>query len=102
MSVTKGYTDLSSATGDPHVGNIRTAIWDWLFARHSGGEFLLRLEDTDQSRSVPGSLERIMDSLRWLGLDWDEGPDVGGAHGPYRQSERFLQPDRAARQPDDP
>ena len=78
-----------SPTGDPHVGNIRTAIWDWLFARHSGGQFLLRLEDTDQSRSVPGSLERIMDSLRWLGLDWDEGPDVDGPYGPYVQSERL-------------
>jgi glutamyl-tRNA synthetase len=78
-----------SPTGDPHVGNIRTAIWAWLFARHSGGKFLIRLEDTDQSRSVPDSLERILASLQWLGVDWDEGPDIGGPYGPYVQSERL-------------
>ena len=78
-----------SPTGDPHVGNIRTALWAWLFARHHGGRFLIRLEDTDQSRAVPGSLERILDSLRWLGVDWDEGPDVGGPYGPYIQSQRL-------------
>lgn len=77
-----------SPTGDPHVGNIRTALWAWLFARHHGGQFLVRLEDTDRARTVPGSLERILDSLRWLGIDWDEGPDVGGPYGPYVQSER--------------
>ena len=87
-----------SPTGDPHVGNIRTAIWDWLYARHTGGQFLLRLEDTDQSRSVPGSLERIMDSLRWLGIDWDEGPEVGGPHAPYFQSERLERYRGAAKQ----
>ncbi len=78
-----------SPTGDPHVGNIRTAVWTWLYARHTGGQFLVRLEDTDQARAVPGSLERILDSLRWLGLDWDEGPDIGGPYGPYVQSERL-------------
>ncbi|MQA00670.1 MAG: glutamate--tRNA ligase [Dehalococcoidia bacterium] len=78
-----------SPTGDPHVGNIRQAIWSWLYARHTGGQFYVRLEDTDQSRSVPGSLERILESLRWLGIDWDEGPDIGGPYGPYTQSERL-------------
>ncbi len=78
-----------SPTGDPHVGNIRTALFDWLFARHTGGDFILRIEDTDANRRTDGALESIMDSLRWLGLDWDEGPDVGGAYGPYTQSERL-------------
>ncbi|MBM3139833.1 MAG: glutamate--tRNA ligase [Chloroflexi bacterium] len=78
-----------SPTGDPHVGNIRTAIWAWLFARHTGGTFLVRLEDTDQTREVPGSLERILDALHWLGIDWDEGPDIGGPHAPYIQSQRL-------------
>ena len=78
-----------SPTGDPHVGNIRTAVWTWLYARHTGGQFLVRLEDTDQARAVEGSLERILDSLRWLGLDWDEGPDIGGPYEPYVQSERL-------------
>ncbi len=78
-----------SPTGDPHVGNIRTALFDWLFARHTGGDFILRIEDTDANRRTDGALESIMDSLRWLGLDWDEGPDVGGAYGPYVQSERL-------------
>ncbi|MCK9487646.1 MAG: glutamate--tRNA ligase [Dehalococcoidia bacterium] len=78
-----------SPTGDPHVGNIRTAIWAWLHARHTGGQFLIRIEDTDQSRKVEGSVERILASLEWLGLDWDEGPDIGGPYGPYVQSERL-------------
>ncbi len=79
-----------SPTGDPHVGNIRTAVWSWLYARHTGGQFIVRLEDTDQARAVDGSLERILGSLRWLGLDWDEGPDIGGPHAPYVQSERLA------------
>lgn len=79
-----------SPTGDPHVGNIRTAIWAWLHARHAGGQFLVRIEDTDQSRKVEGSVERILASLEWLGLDWDEGPDIGGPHAPYVQSERIA------------
>jgi glutamyl-tRNA synthetase len=78
-----------SPTGEPHVGNIRTALFDWLFARHHGGQFIVRIEDTDQKRSVEGAEELILDALRWLGLDWDEGPDIGGEYGPYRQSERL-------------
>ncbi|MFA5055422.1 MAG: glutamate--tRNA ligase [Dehalococcoidia bacterium] len=77
-----------SPTGFPHIGNIRTALFNWLFARHSGGKFIVRIEDTDQTRKVDGALEAILDSLRWLGLDWDEGPEVGGGYGPYVQSER--------------
>ena len=78
-----------SPTGFPHVGNIRTALFNWLFARHHGGRFIVRIEDTDQARTVPGALEAILDGLRWLGLDWDEGPEVGGDYGPYWQSERL-------------
>ncbi len=78
-----------SPTGDPHVGNIRTALFTWLFARGRGGKFILRIEDTDQAREVEGSVEAIMEGLRWLGLDWDEGPEVGGEYGPYFQSERL-------------
>ena len=78
-----------SPTGSPHVGNIRTALFDWLYARHSGGKFIVRIEDTDQAREVDNGLELILESLRWLGLDWDEGPDVGGPYGPYRQSDRL-------------
>jgi glutamyl-tRNA synthetase len=77
-----------SPTGEPHVGNIRTAIFNWLFARHTQGTFIFRLEDTDQSRRVEGAMELLMDSLKWLGLDWEEGPDIGGKYGPYVQSER--------------
>jgi glutamyl-tRNA synthetase len=78
-----------SPTGEPHVGNVRTALFNWLFARHEGGQFVLRIEDTDQTRKVPGAVETILQGLRWLGLDWDEGPEVGGPHGPYFQSERL-------------
>ncbi len=78
-----------SPTGRPQVGNIRTAIFDWLYARHTGGTFILRIEDTDVARTVPGSLEAHMEGLRWLGLDWDEGPEVGGDYGPYFQSQRL-------------
>jgi len=78
-----------SPTGRPHVGNIRTAMFNWLMARHSGGRFILRIEDTDIARRVAGAEEAIMDGLRWLGLDWDEGPDVGGDYGPYYQSQRL-------------
>ena len=78
-----------SPTGFPHIGNIRTALFNWLFARHSGGKFILRIEDTDQERKVEGAVEAIMGSLRWLGLDWDEGPEVGGQYGPYFQSQRL-------------
>ncbi len=78
-----------SPTGDPHVGNIRSALFNWLYARHTGGTFIVRIEDTDQARLVPGSLDAILDALRWLGLDWDEGPGADAAHGPYVQSERL-------------
>lgn len=77
-----------SPTGDPHVGTAYIALFNYCFARMHGGQFLLRIEDTDQQRSTAASEAAILDSLRWLGLDWDEGPDVGGAAGPYRQSER--------------
>ncbi|MDF1763562.1 MAG: glutamate--tRNA ligase [Oleibacter sp.] len=77
-----------SPTGDPHVGTAYIALFNLAFARQHGGQFLLRIEDTDQARSTPESEQAILDSLRWLGLDWDEGPDKGGDYGPYRQSER--------------
>jgi len=78
-----------SPTGFPHVGNIRTALFAWLFARHHGGSFIVRIEDTDVTRKVEGAVEAILNSLRWLGLDWDEGPEVGGKYGPYFQSQRL-------------
>lgn len=77
-----------SPTGDPHVGTAYVALINYLFAKKHGGRFLLRIEDTDQARSSEESERAILASLRWLGLSWDEGPDVGGPHGPYRQSER--------------
>lgn len=79
-----------SPTGPLHIGGVRTALFNWLFARHHGGRFILRIEDTDQKRYVPGSIEMLMESLRWVGLDWDEGPDIGGVYGPYVQSERLA------------
>lgn len=78
-----------SPTGALHIGGARTAYFNWLFARQQGGQFVLRIDDTDQARSTEASYQQILDSFRWLGIDWDEGPDVGGAHGPYRQSERI-------------
>ena len=78
-----------SPTGFPHVGNIRTALFNWLFARHNGGKFIIRIEDTDRARYIEGATESILDSLRWLGLDWDEGPEAGGEYEPYFQSERL-------------
>lgn len=78
-----------SPTGDPHVGTAYIALFNLCYARSLGGEFILRIEDTDQARSTPESEQLIFDSLRWLGLDWSEGPDVGGQYGPYRQSERM-------------
>ncbi len=77
-----------SPTGDPHVGTAYMALFNWVFARSQGGEFILRIEDTDVVRSTPESEQMILDSLKWLSIDWDEGPDVGGPHGPYRQSAR--------------
>src|SRR5712692_7411049 len=77
-----------SPTGDPHVGTAYVALFNYALARKSGGQFLLRIEDTDRQRSHPASERMIFEALRWLGLFWDEGPDVGGPYGPYRQSER--------------
>ena len=78
-----------SPTGDLHVGNIRTALFDWAFARHTGGKFIFRIEDTDKDRVTDEYIQRAIDTLKWLGLSWDEGPEVGGPNGPYLQSERL-------------
>jgi glutamyl-tRNA synthetase len=78
-----------SPTGNLHVGNVRTALFNWAFARHHHATFVFRVEDTDVSRDSEESYHGLLDSLRWLGLDWDEGPEVGGDHGPYRQSLRL-------------
>ncbi|WP_367334056.1 glutamate--tRNA ligase [Lentilactobacillus sp.] len=77
-----------SPTGHLHIGNARTAIFNYLFARHNKGKFIIRIEDTDTKRNVSDGEKSQLDNLKWLGLDWDEGPDVGGDYGPYRQSER--------------
>ncbi len=77
-----------SPTGSPHVGLVRTALYNWAFARHHGGTFVFRIEDTDTARNTEESYNSIIELMRWLGLDWDEGPEVGGPHAPYRQSER--------------
>lgn len=77
-----------SPTGNLHVGNVRSALFNWAFARHYRGSFVLRIEDTDVARNTEGALDGLLEALRWLGLDWDEGPDVGGGHQPYIQSER--------------
>jgi len=78
-----------SPTGDLHVGNIRTALFDWAYARHTGGTFLFRIEDTDTTRVTDEYINAAIDTLKWLGLDWDEGPEVGGENGPYLQSQRL-------------
>ncbi len=85
-----------SPTGRPHVGGIRTAMFNWLMARRYGGKFILRIEDTDVARKVEGAVEDIMAGLRWLGLEWDEGPEVGGDYGPYVQSQRLKLYQQAA------
>lgn len=77
-----------SPTGRMHLGSARSALYPFLFARHTGGTFILRIEDTDQKRLIPGSEQELIDGLRWLGIQYDEGPDIGGPYGPYRQSER--------------
>ena len=79
-----------SPTGYLHIGGVRTALFNWLWARKTGGKFVLRIEDTDQERSTPESKAIILESLRWLGLTWDEGPEAGGEHGPYVQTERLA------------
>ena len=86
-----------SPTGSLHVGGVRTALFNWLFARKNNGIFALRIEDTDLERSTEESVEQLKRSLRWIGLDWDEGPEVGGPYGPYRQTERFELYREAAR-----
>ena len=87
-----------SPTGNPHIGNIRTAMFNWLFARRNGGQFVVRVEDTDQGRITEGAVDHILDGLEWLGIDWDEGPRVGGSYGPYFQSERLERYHEAAEQ----
>jgi glutamyl-tRNA synthetase len=79
-----------SPTGGFHAGGARTALYNWLYARHTGGQFILRIEDTDRARFRPGALSDLLQGLRWLRLDWDEGPEVGGPYGPYVQSERLA------------
>ncbi len=78
-----------SPTGDLHVGNIRTALFDWAYARHTGGQFIFRIEDTDRERVTDEYIQAAIDTLKWLGLSWDEGPEVGGPYGPYLQSQRL-------------
>jgi glutamyl-tRNA synthetase len=77
-----------SPTGYLHVGGARTALFNWLFARRMGGKFILRIEDTDLKRNTPAAMQQVIDDLRWLGIEWDEGPEVGGPNGPYLQSQR--------------
>ena len=77
-----------SPTGFFHIGSARTALFNWLYAKHTGGKFVLRIEDTDKERNTEEALKVLIDGMRWLGLDWDEGPEVGGDYGPYFQSER--------------
>src|SRR6516165_8714394 len=87
-----------SPTGYLHIGGVRTALFNWLFTRHHGGQFILRIDDTDQERNVAEALAPILHGLRWMGIDWDEGAEVGGAYGPYYQSqkqERYRQAVRA-------
>lgn len=78
-----------SPTGYLHIGGVRTALFNWLFAKHNGGQFILRIDDTDQQRNVEEALEPILHGLKWLGINWDEGPGVGGPHAPYYQSQRY-------------
>lgn len=85
-----------SPTGEPHIGNIRTALFNWLYARRHGGRFIVRVEDTDQERLVPGALEAILEGLEWLDIDYDEGPGKDGPFGPYLQSQRLSRYEEAA------
>ena len=87
-----------SPTGFLHIGGVRTALFNWLLARHFGGQFLLRIDDTDQERHVEDAVKRILDGFRWIGIDWDEGPDVGGPNGPYYQSQRTANYQAAVQQ----
>ena len=85
-----------SPTGHLHVGGARTALYNWLFARAHDGVFVLRIEDTDLSRSTDEAIRRIISSMRWMEMDWDEGPETGGEYGPYRQMERTVLYQQAA------
>src|ERR1700731_4390325 len=76
-------------TGFLHIGGVRTALFNWLFARKHGGQFILRIDDTDEQRNVAEALQPILEGFRWLGLDWDEGAQIGGPHGPYYQSQKL-------------
>src|SRR5438105_11732959 len=87
-----------SPTGYLHIGGVRTALFNWLYARKHGGQFILRIDDTDAQRNVAESLQPILDGFRWLGLDWDEGAEVGGTHGPYYQSQKTARYQEAVRQ----
>jgi len=87
-----------SPTGYLHVGGARTALFNWLWARRRGGTFILRIEDTDQKRNTPTAAKQVMADLRWLGIEWDEGPEVGGPNGPYLQSQRLESYDSYIRQ----
>src|SRR4051812_30648807 len=87
-----------SPTGYLHIGGVRTALFNWLFARKHGGQFILRIDDTDQGRNQPEALQPILDGFRWLGLDWDEGPEIGGPHGPYFQSQKTERYQQAVQQ----
>jgi glutamyl-tRNA synthetase len=87
-----------SPTGYLHIGGVRTALFNWLLARQSGGQFILRIDDTDQQRNVAEAIQPILDGFRWLGMDWDEGPDVDGPHAPYYQSQRSDRHKEAAAQ----
>src|SRR5947209_10723463 len=87
-----------SPTGYLHIGGVRTALFNWLFARKHGGQFILRIDDTDRQRNVAEALQPILDGFRWLGMHWDEGADVGGPHGPYYQSQKLGRYHEAVRQ----
>ncbi len=87
-----------SPTGYLHIGGVRTAMFCWLFARRHGGQFLLRIDDTDAERNVDAALAPILHGFRWLGIDWDEGPEVGGPYAPYYQSQRLAGYQEAAQQ----
>jgi glutamyl-tRNA synthetase len=86
-----------SPTGYLHIGGVRTALFNWLFARKHGGQFILRIDDTDQERNVAEALQPILNGFRWLGIDWDEGAEVGGPYGPYYQSQRLERYQAAVR-----
>src|SRR5207237_3545222 len=87
-----------SPTGFLHIGGVRTALFNWLYARHHGGQFILRIDDTGQQRNIAEALAPILHGFRWLGLNWDEGAEIGGPYGPYYQSEKLPRYREAVRQ----